>query len=212
MKIIKAFGFLIIIILVLFVISVIKYQQLINEGSAIVEKQCMEVNSTIVDRHNSYKDLMSTQIGSPSAIMEKLGDYMRLTKTYIEAQKVVLVEYENYLNRKDFNLFVPKEVRSSFHLQYESYEADMRLKELILQMYSPSFKELSRDVKDSIVANIAGEIKRRDQANRDYLKSLEDSAKIFDLRSKFVKIPESKCPPENFDIPETTEFSDKPTT
>jgi hypothetical protein len=187
--------------------SLFMYQRLVNKGSVIADKQCLNVNPLIIKRKNSYVASIKNTLasGNPDDYWKEANNYLKISKKFIAAQNNWLREQKEFMDRWDFKFFLPKIVQKAAQLQYESRESNVKssraLVELFKDPYSKKQKQLSKTIKEEIIkANIA--IKKYDR--------LWESEKPFDWRTRFIKVPESKCPPENFDIPDVQDIFSPP--
>jgi hypothetical protein len=174
------------------------YQRLANEGSMIADKQCINVNPLIIERKNSYIKAMRIILdkGSEEDYLNEMKHYLDVSNKYINEQAKWLKEQNSYMNRLDYQLFSPKEIKKLTLFQYRSREADMKgTKAMVAMMKTTDVnrqKEYAKIVVDQ--AKIATEADKE-------LEQIWKKGMPNDLRVRFIKIPPSKCPEENLNIP-----------
>lgn len=208
MKIIKIVGIvlsgLILLSVGIFVLFTITYQRIINEVSVIADKQCLFVDPLIIERKNSY--IKSTTLmlagGDPKEYWDEQERYMAISRKYIAAQDAWLKEQKQYMDRWDHNLIILQPVKDAGRLQYISRESEMKSANALLQLFTAiDDKELQTKLTKVIIE----ENKKRDDAIKAY-DTLWDTAPKNDIRMRFIKIPQTTCPPESFNIPDTNDL------
>lgn len=206
-KLILAIAVLILFIVLCFTISTLAYQRLMDESAVITDKQCMKVNPLIIKRKNSYIKSMKIVFakGSEEDYMNELNNYMDISKKFIEEETNWLLEQERFMNRWDYNFFLPSEVKAAAQLQYTSREADMRGTQAIIDMYKTT--DLNRQKEYTKI--VIDQTKIADEADKksDILWKTKPK---FDPRVRFVKVPPTKCPKKNFNIPDVQDFLTPP--
>lgn len=189
--------------ILLFAGSTIAYQRLVNEGSALADNQCLMVNPEIIKRRNSYIKLvqiMKTN-GSKEEYQAEVQNYKDISSAYVHTQSIWLKQQKKYLNRWDYQLFAPPEVIVAGMAQYESRMAEMKAIIAMLTLYDTTDKKQQKELNQTII----NERMKQDKADKEF-NQLWETKPSFDLRRKFIKIPESTCPEENFDIPDTIDI------
>ncbi len=191
----------------LFVFSIWKYQQLINEGSIIADEQCLKVNPLIINRKNSYIDSMNILIASGSAeeYWTETNKYLDVSKKYIDAQNVWLATQKNYMDSQDFNTYIPAHIKKASQAQYTSREAEVKATIAIVELFE-TYKDIDAEKQKTLSDTIINETKKSNDANDEYNRIYDNSKGKFDFRNNFTTVPQSKCPPENFDIPDVQDF------
>lgn len=202
MKNYKYIGLLVLIIatILFFGISIFFYQQLVNEGSIIADKQCLNVNPLIIQRKNSYSETIriAKANGTEEEYWKEQNNYLSISKKYIQAQQLWLNEQKTFINRADYKLFIPQVIQKAGLLQYESREADLKATIAVTDM----FKSLTDTNKQKELATIILNEKKKQEAAEAELDKLWKSTTNFDIRQGFIRVPKTKCPKENLEIPE----------
>jgi len=208
MKIIKTIvivlGGLILLAIGVFTLFTLTYQRITNEGSMIADKQCLNVNPLIIERKNSY--IKSTTLmlagGDPKEYWAEQERYVALSKKYMAAQDAWLQEQKQLMDRWDYQLIVPQHVKDAFRYQYISREADMEGARALVQIFA-SVGDQERQ--KQLAQIILDEHKKQDAADKAY-SLIWDTAPKNDIRMRFIKIPQTTCPAENFNIPDTDDL------
>lgn len=192
--------FIVAIIFLYFGISIYIYQQLVNEGSVIADKQCLNVNPLIIQRKNSYTETIriAKANGSEKDYWKEQENYIDISRKYIKAQQTWLKEQNAFINRADYKLFIPKVIQKAGLLQYQSREADMKSTIAVTEMFK-SLKDTNKQ--KELVTIIVNEKKKQEEAE-DKLDKIWKSKSNFDIRVRFIRVPNTKCTKENLDIPE----------
>jgi len=208
MKIIKIIIIVFSLISLVYVLYIFKFQQLVNEGSIIADKQCMNVNPFIIGRKNSYINEMKimSNKGSADEYMRELNNYINFSNKYIPAQKKWLDEEKTYMNRWDYKLILPTEIQKLGMLQYISREADLQGTQAILNI----LKTTDINKQKEYVKVIVDKVKIAKDADNEY-DQIYKKGIPFDWRMKFIKVPTSKCPKENLNIPNVPDLFAPPT-
>ena len=198
---------LMLFVVLCFIISTFAYQRLVNEGSIIADKQCLKVNPLIIERKNSY--IKSVKIvfakGSEGDYMNEFNNYMDISKKYIEEEAGWLREQEQFMNKWDYNFFLPPEIKAEAQLQYTLREADMKGTQAIIDMYKTTDPNRQKEYIKIVIdqTKIANEADKKSDI-------LWKTKPKFDPRVRFVKVPPTKCPKKNFDIPNVMDFLTPP--
>lgn len=192
--------FLLFAFIVTFCIPTFKYQQLVNEGSIIADKQCLNVNPLIIQRKNSYTETIriAKANGSEKDYWKEQENYLAISRKYIQAQKAWLKEQKAFMDRSDYKLFIPQVIQKAGILQYQSREADLNATIAVTEM----FKSPSDTNKQKELATIILNEKNKQEAAEAELDKIWKSTSNFDIRARFIRIPQTKCPKENLEIPE----------
>lgn len=195
-----ALTFILLLTVGLFCISIFKYQQLVNEGSIIADKQCLNVNPLIIQRKNSYSETIriAKANGTEEEYWKEQNNYLSISKKYIQAQQLWLNEQKTFMNRADYKLFIPQVIQKAGLLQYESREADLKATIAVTDM----FKSLTDTNKQKELATIILNEKKKQEAAEAELDKMWKSTSNFDIRQRFIRVPKTKCPKENLEIPE----------
>lgn len=181
----------------------LRFQRLVNESSAIADKQCMNVNPLIIKRKKSFiKSTRSImQEGNIEDYWKEQENYVVISNAYVAAQTKWLDEQEAFMNRWDYKLLVPKQVKAAEKWQFEARKADKESTIATVAMFSTSNERQMRELEKILNTEVA----KRNKAEAEYQKIL-DAKQPFSLIWFNIKVPSSKCPPENFNIPDVNEF------
>lgn len=186
---IKYLIFLPILGLLLFASYMFKYQQLVNEGSALAEEHCLKVNPVIEIKQQKALKYFNTIVSSSSA-----ESSVRLTSTEFSksAQDVVNVssdwmkKQKEFLDRWDFQFFTSKEIKDLFYAQYDKYLADIDGNKFVVEYFN-YFED------PTIRQRFEESIKRQVQTQLVLDEALKTAGKRSDIRWYFTKVPVSKC-------------------
>ena len=79
-------------LIIIFCLSTFKYQQLVNEGSIIADKQCLNVNPLIIQRKNSYTETIriAKLNGSEKDYWKEQERYLTISKKYRQHHLMLL--------------------------------------------------------------------------------------------------------------------------
>ncbi len=208
----KIIFFAVVLVLVWFVFSTWKYQQLINEGSVIADQQCLKVNPLIIARKNSYINSMKILQASGSAqdYWTETDKYLAISKKFIEAENAWLAAQKNYMESSETKTYVPAYIRSAGQLQYDSRVADVKDTAAVVEFFE-TYQKIDT-AKQKVLSNtITNETKKSNDLNDEYNKVYDHPQRTFDLRDYFTSVPQTKCPEENFNIPDVPNLLAPPT-
>jgi hypothetical protein len=184
-----------------FLLSLLQYQRLVNEGSVLADTQCLTVNPIIIERKNHY--LKSLEAAKDNDIEGETAAYFERSKQYVEEQTKWLEAQHSYMNRWDFQFFLPGYMKEAAQYQYDSRKADTESTTLLLDAFEVA--ELNQSLSEELGQKAVELVKVRNEAEEKY-NALWDSPVRLDWRTRFVKVPESKCPDENFDFPDVEDL------
>lgn len=212
LKKVRIIFFAVLLALGLFVFSTWKYQQLINEGSVIADEQCLKVNPLIIARKNSYVNSMKILQASGSAeeYWTETDKYLAISKKYIEAENTWLANQKNYMESSDTKTYVPAYIREAGQLQYESRVADVKATSAVVEFFE-TYKKIDTAKQKILSDTIMNETKKSNYLNDEYSKMYDHPQRTFDLRDYFTSVPQTKCPEENFNIPDVPNLLVPPT-
>lgn len=207
LKRVKVILFAVLLVFGLFHFSTWKYQQLINQGSMIADEQCLKVNPLIIERKNNYMTSMKIILasGSTEDYQHANNKYIDTSKKFVEAEQNWLVRQKIYMSRWDFNLFIPSYVRKAASLQYDSRKADLKATSTLVELLT-TYNDIDSKRQEALYNIILEETQKSQDADEEYKKVFDVARGKFDLRNSFVRAPRSKCPPENFDIPDVQDI------
>lgn len=186
------------------------YQKLINEGSKIADSQCLIVNPIISERKNHYiKSMEALKKNDFAGYEGETTAYFERSKQYVEEQNKWLASQNMYMKRWDFQFFLPGYIKRAAQYQYDSRKADAESTELLVDAFEVA--QLNQSLSDELAQQSMLNIKKRNDVEKKYQKLWENPGKL-DWRTRFISMSASKCPNENFDIPDVDEFLDPDTT
>lgn len=202
MRRVKIILLIVTVVLGSFIFSTWKYQQIINEDSIIADEQCLKVNPFIIQRKNSFINSMKVLQASGSAdeYWAETNNYLDYSKKYITAQKTWLTNQNAFMKRQDFAIFIPAYMKKAAQLQYDSREAEMKATSAIVE-YFETYKNLNDNQQKTLSNTITDETNKSNKLDDEYNKLYDSSKGKFDLRNYFTTVPQTTCPPENFNIP-----------
>lgn len=176
------------------------YQRIVNEGSVIADIQCLTVNPLIIQRKNIYLQSMQAVKNKDQEKYYKLtDDYFTISSRFVIAQKNWLVDEKDYMNKWEFKYFTPKYVQDAAKYQYVSRQADAESTGLLVESYKIS--QLNTSLSEELTQKASDKLTIRNNAEKKYDELWDNPGKI-DWRSRFIKVPPTKCPEENLNIPE----------
>lgn len=203
MKILKIIFAIVVFVVLGYALFEWRYQMLVNEGTAILDKQCLNVDPLIIKRKNSYLNFIRLiyEKASKEEVEKEFKTYLTTSEKFIVEQKKWLNEQNKFMNRWDFKLILVEEIHKLSQLDYKSKELDVKIFENILKMAKT--KDLN-------------EQKKYYEENVNFLKTIEQINKEIDeiyrnkpnfsWRTIFIKAQPSKCPKENLEIPNVPDF------
>jgi len=198
---------IVLFILLMFIVSTIAYQRLVNEGSALADSQCLLVNPAIIDRKNSYIRILNItkNNGTQEEFWEEQMKYKELSKLFVRLQEIWLKQQKKYIERWDYLLFVPAQIKAAGSAQYKSRAANTAITSALAEMYdAPDINEQKK-----LFKIVIDETKKRNEADNEYNKLWQTPLK-FDLRTRFIRVPKSTCPQENLNIPDVIDSFSTP--
>lgn len=190
-------GFLILVFVFLFLFSTFKYQQLVNEGSVVADKQCLYVNPLIIKRKESYVKFINVYfVKGDKKYGSEINNYLSTSKKYIKEQEKWLKEQYLYMSRRDFIMFMPTQFKALGKLQYISREAEMKSIQAIVK----AIESRDANYQKKYLKVVTDQTEIANTANKESSR-LSKSKQSFDPRTSFVKFPKTKCTKENLNIP-----------
>lgn len=186
-------------------LSLIMYQRLVNEGSILADSQCLTVNPIIIERKNHYLKSMEAAKNNDIAGYEgETTAYIERSKQYVEEQTKWLQTQHSYMDRWDFQFFLPGYMKQAAQYQYDSRKADVESTQFLIDAFEVA--ELNQSLSQELGQKAVEQVKIRNEAEERY-NALWDKPGRLDWRTRFIKVPESKCPDENFDFPDVEELT-----
>lgn len=180
-------------------ISLLMYQRLVNEGSILADSQCLTINPIIIERKNNYlSSLEAAQDNDTAGYQREITAYFERSKQYVDEQSKWLKAQHSYMRRWDFQFFLPGYMRRAAQYQYDSRKADVESTKFLIDAFEVS--ELNPALSQELEKKSMELVRVRNQAEESY-NELWDNPERLDWRTNFTRVPESKCPEENFDFP-----------
>lgn len=183
-------------------ITIFLYQNVINQGSALADKQCLNVNPLIIARKESYiksiQDIQETE--NIDGYLEESKNYIRISKEFIKTQNKWIEEQEALMNRWDYKLLMPAEIKELGRLQIRSRKAEVISSKTILKLFEAK-DDASREDLLKIVFKQTEIANEADNAYEELWNKGQKPSWIDD----FISIPTSKCPQENLNIPDVND-------
>lgn len=187
-----------------FAYSIFAYQKLVNEGSILADNQCMNVNPVIIERKNSYiKSIQALKDNDYDEYTRQTDIYFDASKKYVSLQTEWLDEQKKFISRWDFQNFNPSYIKEAAKYQYESRMNDMESTKLLIDSYEVA--QLNKSFSEELALKSMEKIKTRNELDKKYDAIWDNPGKL-DWRTRFIKVPASKCPDENFNIPDVEDF------
>lgn len=204
-KIIGIAGIIAIILVIgYFITSIAMYQKLINEGSVLADNQCLKVNPIIIERKNAYLKSMQALRDNDVKTYEKETDkYLAASNNYIKEQEAWLKAQKKFIDRWDFQYFNPIYVKDAAMAQFVSRMADVESTKLLVEAFY--VKDLNMSIAEEDGKKAMDQIKIRNAADKKYDEIWDHPGKL-DWRTRFIRVPQTKCPNENFNFPDVEEF------
>jgi len=200
MKFIKFFFLFIGTLFILFAGYLLTFQFLVNKGTELVDEHCIKVNPYIIARKNAfnyqYQIMMSGKLDGFKAAFDK---YFIASSKYLTAEKQWLPKERMFLDSKLFNYMMPEYLKDAANYQYDMYNHDY----LSLLYINEAFYEKDKTKQLQLSQQTEDEAKLRDSAESKYNAVWDDNKGKKDWRFWIVKVPPSKCPAKNNDIPNT---------
>lgn len=185
---------------ILAIIYLSKYQSLVEETSSLADEHCIEINPLITDRKEKFISAIKAVVDNPDAFSGNYEQYQSASKRYLERESGWLMREKALLNRWDFKLFVDPMIQEAGMWEYRMYKADFDGTDLLLK----ASYEKNEEIQEQLVKKAEVARKEFEKSKYEYNKMWEErpTPNPLDFKNYFIKIPESKCPPENLNIPD----------
>lgn len=209
-KPILKFTVLVLVIVVgLFAGYIFNFQRLINEGSNLADEHCIKVNPLIIDRKNKYLEqynMMMTDSGTSEEFLKVFDDYFVISEKYQQEEGKWLQKQRVYLDSWLFNAMMPQFTKDAGKFQYEMYEADYKSANYLTQSYKEVDKEKQKELSDKVISETAKSKESGDKYNELWDREGNNGSWVY----RFIKVPISKCPSENYNIPDLHDLFNPP--
>ncbi len=192
------------------IFSLFAYQYLVNEGSVLADNQCFKVNPLVIERKNSYlREIAALKANDEDAYLQEMDNYYNISRKFVTAQTEWLNNQKAYIDRWDFQYFIPEYMKNAAMTQFVSRAADVESTKLLIDAFE--IKDLNKSLSEEQGKKAVEQIKIRNAANKKY-DEMWDNPRKLDWRTRFIKVPQTKCPDENLDIPNVEDFLNPNTT
>ncbi len=191
-KIIKIIFVIIVLIIILFMGYLWKYQQIVNEGSEIADRQCLIVQPLIDEKKSLYDNSLQPSItsGDTEGYMNNNIKYLDISKKYIKAQEEWLAAQRKFISRWDYKLFAPSFIQDLSKQQFISRDADVEAQKALDESFAVKDNPLRQyALADTVIKETA----KRNKADSEYEKIWKIYSNKIDLRTYFIKVPQSAC-------------------
>lgn len=181
-----------------------QYQLMVNQGSVLADQYCLKVNPAIINRKNAYLAQLRLTHASASAdlINQAIADYFIANQSYIDAESEWLTNQAAYLSRWDVKYLMSPLHRQAAQLQYESRLAGNQASSFLSQLAASQVPDQQKQLYDQFVSQ--NDLSTRLDEAYNQLWEQNSGKKLWQFN--FVHVPESVCPAENFDFPDTEDF------
>jgi len=202
--IISILVFPIILIFGYFAFTLFMYQYLVNRGSVLADNQCLKVNPLIIERKNSYiREIEAAKANNSDEYFKEMDNYYAISRKFVTAQTAWLDAQKAYMDRWDFQYFIPEYMKEAARTQFVARDADRKSTQYLIDSYE--IYQLNEAIAQDLGNKAMEQIKIRNDAEKKY-DEIFDAPRKLDWRTRFIKVPASKCPDENFDIPNVDDF------
>ncbi|GEM_PF-4625133 len=179
---------LLILILILFAGYMYKYQQVINEGSAIFEERCLTIDPLIEKHKNLGEEWLKAHPASESAknILPYSDEYNKSTEELVEKSKLWLDKIKRFLVGWDFQFFTHSVLKDIFAAQYDKYYADYQ--------GNVTYLAYAKDpTNQKLYDGYFEAVKHMFEQDQMLTNRIEAAKQVFDIRSYFTKVPKIRC-------------------
>lgn len=168
-----------------------KYQQIVNEGAALSNERCLEIDPLIDQKRiASYKYWQDSQASeSAEVITEDITQVVILSSQVLEKSAPWMGEMQNFINRLDFQFFSGKELKELTFAQFEKYNADYEANKYMVEYYASPTEEGGKKMIDAL--------EKMNKAQERVVQKLNAAQKKTDIRYYFIKVPPTKCAVED---------------
>lgn len=177
-----------------------RYQLIVNDGFALSDEHCLKVNPLIIERKNRSSDLVNSirALSSAETVQKTLESYINSANKYVDAEQDWLGKQEKFLNRWDFKVLAPTQVKKSADLQYKIRVREVFGALILTDVYENRDRSTTEEEKKQASIRNTRKIQ---ELQAEYDKLFLKKASFPDPRFYLIKAPRSKCPPENFKFP-----------
>lgn len=165
-----------------------KYQQLVNEGSAIFEERCLTIDPLVEKHIDVGEKWLSTHqaFGSAEIILSYSDEYNKTTEEIVEKSVLWLDKSKAFLNRWDFQYFTHPALKDVFSALFNKYHADYQANVAYLTYANDPTNQKLYDRYFEAVKNMYAQQEILDN-------QINNAQQHFDIRSYFTKVPKLRC-------------------
>lgn len=166
----------------------------------ISDFHCIEVNPLIIERKNSYVILMDHLLNEDiEQYTIETERYMDLSTQYARKEKEWINMQTEFLRKPDVKKYTPKIILEGEQLLIEQRDAEMKSSLSIIKMGMVESEEESQ----KLIADVKKYNTIAEEKEKTYWELVEEKKSMPDLREWFISFPESRCPEQNLEIPDT---------
>lgn len=190
---------ILVVILILSSVYTSKFREVVNEGSNLIDEHCIKVNPLIIDRKNKFTEEYNVMLSNSGQdkYIEALNNYRKSAVAYINEEKLWLSKYKTFIESNTFNLLMPLYVKEASKYQYQMYEGQYNSAVYMERAWDEKDQALQLDLSNKVIE----ETKKSNKATDKY-NALWDSDLKIHWMFYLIKTPPSKCPAENYNIPD----------
>lgn len=183
----------------------LRFQQVVKEEASLNDERCLNINPVVIERKNAYLSSMQAMVTSgEEAFIEENKKYVNLLKNNVTVESEWSLKYKKLLDRWDFKLLIPPILQKTARLRWESHVYENETSKNMIVLTESFFQD--GDENDPKLKEAGDNIKILTKQSGDVEAELEtlanDSSLYKDFRISLMRIPESKCPDENYNIPD----------
>lgn len=182
------FGFFFLLGILLFAGYMYKYQQLVNEGSALADERCLTIDPIIAKKQLLALEYFKVFSSSSSAEtkMAKVDEMEKYLKQTVTTSEPWLKKQKKFIDSEDFNFFTDEKIKDAFYAEYDKYVADLEANIAMINY----FEKFEEPWYSTVAYN---KVKAQDEMQTVLDEKLTELQKHFDIRWFFTKVPQSKC-------------------
>lgn len=188
-----------------YVIYVGFYQWIFDKGNYLADQHCINVNPLIIARKNAYLDSMESLLVNYDTVsyMKYTDEYINHSLEYIEREKEWLEDNFEYLNKWYVKFFVNKNIQDTLWLDHKMYETDMNGSIIMVELFADLYEKDGLN-QEKLSLKLAKNYNKYQDLEKQIEKKRQITKKLFknNIRNKLMQIPITKCPAENYHIPD----------
>ncbi len=211
-RLIKVIVLLFLFVSVVGTIVFVRFQQIIKEEVSLTDERCLKINPIVIERKKAYLSSMQAMVTSgKEAFIEENKKYVNLLKRNVDVESDWSAKYKKLLNRWDFKLLIPPILQKTARLRWESHVYENETSKNMIALTESFFKDGNENnpkLKDAS-DNIEILAKQRNDVEVELETLANDTSLYKDFRIPLMRAPKSKCPEENFNIPDVQKELEK---